>query len=145
MNTTDILALIAIVISVISALNQWRHDSKINKINLEADYFKELYMNHLLHLLPKKRAHMRFNGEKLTDIDPMIDELNSIRMDSLYFLYTDSNFYAKLKNGLRDFEDFLITTSEQPISLDNQPIIWSEVQGKLEDIYDILSDKYYGK
>lgn len=92
-DTSDILAAIAIIVSLGSAAYQWYLDSHMNRVNLEADYFKELYMEHLLYDLPKARKYIRITNKKLVDFDKMIDELRTIRQNSLYFLYADKNFY----------------------------------------------------
>ena len=83
MDTSDVLALIAIVVSIGSAFFQWYMDSHINKVNLEADYFKELYSKHLLYELPRARGYIRFDNNKLVDFDKLLDELSEIRQNSL--------------------------------------------------------------
>lgn len=144
-NPSDVLSLIAIIVAIGSAIYQLRHETQVNTINLEADYFKELYMTHLLRLLPKTRTYLRFDKGTLMDIDRMIDELNAIRNDSLYFMYVDSSFYEKLKMYLQDLEDFLIITSNQSIVGPNQEEVFKDIEIKLEDIYELLSKKYHGK
>ncbi len=145
MEMSDILSVIAIIISVVSAIFQWKRESHFNKVNLEADYFKELYKEHLLKNLPKKRLLLHFKNGILCDMDGLLDELNSIRQNSLYFYYVDAKFYMELKNVLQDLEDYLIECGNQVISdKENQEIVFQEIQEKLKKLYDVLMKRYYG-
>lgn len=142
----EIVAVLAILVSIGTAIKQWNHDLRVNKINLEADYFRSLYSEHLLHKLPKARSYLRFSGGKLVDVDKLVDELNQIRQDSLYFKYSDEVFYEKLKTSLRALEDYIITCSEQNIrSQENQNEVTDQIQEKMKEIYEVLSKKYHGK
>lgn len=144
-NTSDVLAAIAIVVSLVSAAYQWYLDTRMNKINLEADYFKTLYSEHLLYKLPKARACMRFSNGKLTDIDRILDELNAIRQDSLYFMFADNDFYTDIKIELRALEDYLVEEGERILSQEEQEKVWEIIQIKLETIYKVFNCKYTGQ
>ena len=129
MEISDYIAIIAILVSIATAIKQWHHDIHMNRMNLEADYFKELYSEHLLHELPKVRKYLYFRDGKLSDVDPL-----------------DNAFYLKLKKSLSDLEDYLCTCSEQEIdNYTNQTVVMDEIQNKLTNIYKILSKKYHGK
>lgn len=144
-NTSDVLSAIAIIVSIVSAAYQWYLDTHMNKVNLEADYFKTLYSEHLLHDLPKARSYISFRKNKLVGIDPLIDELNAIRQESLYFLYADKDFYTDAKLVLRDLEDYLIKVGNQNTPLESQAAVMAQIQRRLENIYKIFNDKYIGK
>ncbi len=73
LSTSDILSLIAIIVSLGSAAYQWYLDSHMNQVNLESEYFKSLYSKHLLYDLPIARKYIRFDQNKLVDIDLLID------------------------------------------------------------------------
>ena len=147
MEISDYIAIIAILVSIATAIKQWHHDIHMNRMNLEADYFKELYSEHLLHELPKVRKYLYFRDGKLSDVDPLVNELNRIRQDSLYFYYMDNAFYLKLKKSLSDLEDYLCTCSEQEIdNYTNQTVVMDEIQNKLTKSYrrNIMVSKYVG-
>lgn len=145
LDISDILSIIAIIVSGGLAIHQWRRDSHANLVNLEADYFKELYMEHLLHQLPRARTYLHFQNGILKDIDNLLDELNAIRNDSLYFMYVDSEFYQQLKCKLQELEDYIIVVSDQYIEKDNHQEVFDNIQMHLEELYKILSNKYHGK
>ena len=141
MDTSDVLALIAIVVSIGSAFFQWYMDSHINKVNLEADYFKELYSKHLLYEIPRARGYIRFDNNKLVDFDKLLDELSEIRQNSLYFSYADSDFYLDVKNALQGLEDYLIEISSREFKGKQQDDIKKQIQTELQKIYKLFNSK----
>lgn len=145
LSTSDILSIIAIVVSLGSAAYQWYLDSHMNKVNLESEYFKALYSKHLLYDLPIARKYIRFSGNSLVDIDLLIDELNSIRNDSLYFKYADFDFYNDAKIVLQQLEDYLIDASQRIVNAEEQKIILEQIEIKLGSIYKVFGNKYIGK
>lgn len=145
MDTSDVLSVIAIVIAILSAVYQWRNDMKLNTINLEAEYFKKIYEEHLLYKLPQARKYIFFQGNRLKDYEKLMDELNEIRNASLYFLYSDKKFYDELKLVLQDLEDYLGNCGNQEITDGNQEIVLKEIQEKIQEIYSTIIRKYHGK
>lgn len=145
MDISDILSLLAIIISIASVFYQWRNDVKLNTINLEAEYFKEIYEKHLLYDLPSARKYLYFHGNKLEGYEKLMDELNTIRNDSLYFLYSDNRFYDELKFVLQELEDYLGNCANQELSIPNQEVVMEGIQEKMETIYDTIIQKYHGK
>lgn len=143
-NTSDILAAIAIVVSIGSAAYQWYLDSHMNKINLEADNFRTLFSKHLLYDLPIARTYLRFVNGQLIDTDLLLDEINHIRQDALYFMYSDIDFYTDIKIKLQEFEDYLINTSNEILTPHDENQVLDEIQKKLETIYTTFNNKYIG-
>lgn len=145
MDISDIIAIIAIVVSITSVLYQWKKDLKLNAVNLEAEYFQKIYERHLLSELPKARKYIFFSNNKLKDYDKLMDELNAIRNDSLYFMYSDKKYYENLKNALQELEDYLGNCGNKEFSKENQDVIFNDIQEKIEEIYNIIISKYHGK
>lgn len=145
MEITDVLAIVAIIISIFSVYYQWRNDLKLNSVNLEAEYFQKIYEKHLLYELPQARKYIFFQNNRLKDYDKLMDELNAIRNDSLYFLYSDKQFYEELKFALQDLEDFLGNCGNKEFTTENQQVILDEIQVKIEEIYNIIIKRYHGK
>ncbi len=145
LSTSDILSLIAIIVSLGSAAYQWYLDSHMNQVNLESEYFKSLYSKHLLYDLPIARKYIRFDQNKLVDIDLLIDELNSIRNDSLFFKYADIDFYTDAKIVLQQLEDYLIDSSQRVLTDEEQKTVLEQIEIKLKSVYRTFGNKYIGK
>lgn len=141
---SDVLSILAIIVSIASAMFQWYFDKRMNKINLESEYFSSLYLEHLLHKLPMARNRLNFSNNRLIDFDALVDELNLIRRDSLYFKYVDTDFYSRAKFKLQSLEDYLINLSEKKLNSNEQKEAFKQIEVMLESIYKIFSDKYIG-
>lgn len=143
-NTSDVLALIAIIVALGSAAFQWYLDTHMNKVNLEADYFRALYSEHLLYKLPKARKYINFENKKLVHVDMFLEELNAIRQNSLYFMYADIDFFTDIKIELQKLEDYLIDTGNQIVDEEEQEDVFVQIQYMLEGIYKLFNNKYIG-
>lgn len=89
-----ILSIVAILISVAAIVIEWVEAKQNIRIGLEADYFSKIYQEYLMKKLPEARRLIRLNNDgKLCDTDSLIDELNNMRRDSLFFKYHDKIFY----------------------------------------------------
>ncbi|WP_139990884.1 hypothetical protein [Paenibacillus paridis] len=141
-----IVSITAAVIALAVAYIQQKTDHKLNQTNLESVYFNEIYKEYLIKRLPnaRKYIHIDSNG-RLTDIDKIRDELNSIRQDSLYYFYNDGNFYNKLKLKCQSMEDYLIRSSINPLVGEDQTEFFNKLQNELKELYRIINDKFIGK
>lgn len=140
-----ILSILALLVSGAVALNDHLREIKLNKINLSATYFDEIYKDHLIYKIPQARRMIRFGADnKLADTENMIDELNQIRKDSLYFCYTDEKFYNDIVSKLQNLEDFLIISEDRVILDEQQTAFWNSVQSKLNSIYSCVMNRYQG-
>lgn len=143
----ELAALIVSIISLIGtigiAIVQYFQNRRISQCSLEEEFFSEIYKDHLVNKLPEARKRMWVDkNKKLNDDTDLIDELNKIRQDSLYFMYNNEQFYNKLKAALQELEDFLINSEEKSVE---ESSFFKEVQEKISTIYKIISDAKFGK
>lgn len=140
-----ILSIISLIASVLVAFYEIYENRKLNNISLEAEYFDSLFKDYLLKEIPIKRKKIRFDMDsKLADADELIDVLNSIRHNSLYFQYADKEFYNNLKDALQGLEDFIVDSQNKAIIGEDQTDFFKKMQEKIEKIYDIMLKKYKG-
>lgn len=140
-----VLSIIAIVISVIAIGFEFFGSQRINRINLEAKFYEEIYNEFLLEKIPNARNKLTYNNNILSGTEDLIDVLNDIRRKSLFFKYRDEKYYENLCKHLQDFEDELVQKSD--VSLDNEQFckFTKYVNDSLEEIYNIIISKYTGK
>ncbi len=141
-----IVAIIAIIVSVIVASIQYNKEVKLTKINLESVYINEIYKEYLITRLPNGRKHLHINPQgKLLYIDKLTTELNSMRQSSLYYLYNDKDFFDRLKNSCQEMEDYLIDMSSKEILGEEQTEFYGKIQSQMKEIYRIVNEKFIGK
>lgn len=142
----NILAVIAIVISVMVAVTEYIKDIKINRLNLESEYFKDIYKKHLIYEMPTARGYIKFDGDnKLIGVDKMINELQLLRQDSLYFQYNNLDFYNNLKDKIQNLEDYLVSNAGKQFIGEEQTQLYNRLQNSINGIYCVISDGYLGK
>ena len=141
-----VISILALVFSGIVLIVETIREFKITRMGMEFEFYMEIYKEHLIKKIPEARRVMRFDESHcLKDAQPLIDELNEIRRDSLYFMYNNKNFYTQLKTKLQTLEDYLIVTEAKKVLADEQTAFWNEVQEGLKGIYETISKAYRGK
>lgn len=72
----------------------------------------------------------------LTGTDDLIECLNSMRKDFLYFQYADTPFFDGLKDKLQGLEDYLILAEEHPLAEEKAMSFLHHVDSSLSHIYE---------
>ena len=143
---SNILSILAITVSIAVVFIEWIKDSRLNRVNLESEYFRDIYKEHLIYGIPKARGYIKFDVEdRLTGIDNMINELQKIRQDSLYFQYNNKDFYCELKVALQALEDYLVNSGGKVFSGEDQSEFYNNLKEGINKIYRIVSKGYLGK
>ncbi|MBO0442196.1 hypothetical protein JZO79_01150, partial [Vagococcus fluvialis] len=135
----SILSLIAIIVSVVTLLIQHYTGNKHNKINLEGEMFRKIYLESITITIPKFRNEMQYakKSKKIHKIPQMQNQMNSIRFESLFYKYSDNKFYEKIELKTNDIEDFLSTYLRPNITEEEH----KEFE-KLLNVYLILNNSY---
>lgn len=98
----------------------------------------------MVQKLPLARAGVKVTqtGE-ITGTEELIEELQRIRKDSLYFSYADKDFYENLKKKLWQMEDYLILIDE-PIVEEKRIDYEYEMENMLVSIYECITKRFLG-
>lgn len=142
-----IISLLALGVSIIVAFVEAKREYNISKISLEFEFYKEIFENHLIKLIPQARNCLHINRTTMTlsGVDGFISELNQLRKDILYFKYSNPKFYSSLKRSIQDLEDFVIDSSATTFDTETKKDFFQEMQSKIEEIYNTISKAYLGK
>ncbi len=140
-----VLSIIAIIISILSVLFEYLWNQKINRTNLEADFFKDIYGDYLMHKIPEARNVIHYNNQIVSDTEDLIEVLNDIRRASLFYKYKDKKFYKDLCGKLGILEDKLVEKADKTLDNDDYSDFIQEINSYIEDIYNIIMNKYIGK
>lgn len=140
-----VLSILAIVISILSVFFEYLWTQKINRTNLEADFFKDIYGDFLMKKVPEARNYIHYNNQLVSDTENLIDVLNDIRRASLFYKYKDKKFYNDLCEQLRKLEDILVTKTDKMLDNDDYSDFIQEINAGIESIYNIIMNRYIGK
>ena len=146
------LSIIAIVVSVISvlvaagaAVSTYIQNNRINKINMKASYFHEIFDEYLITKIPMGRNYLRFVDDKLIDSQNLCDALSNMRSSALYFRYEDKQFYEGLKKRTQELEDYIAICGNKKFVQEEQGVVYDNIHKKIEDLYEYINNKFTGK
>ncbi|MGM0260462.1 hypothetical protein [Enterococcus sp. AZ102] len=139
----NFLPLVAILISIISL----RQSHKSTVVNLEAKYSDDIFKNYLLKEIPNNLEKITFKNEKINSsgIDDMCELLVSIRKNSIYYKYHDSDFYEDLSEKLVEIEDFLVEKGNDKFTESNFKKFSKELNERIHSFYSIIHNNHVGK
>lgn len=135
------LSIVAIIVSLVSLY----FSNANNKINLEATYIDQIFQNYMLIKIPEGRKQITHSNGEVKGTDNLIETLNEMRQDSLYYSYQDKKFYEELNRGLQDLEDYLVNQGDKNISNEEFSDFITTISKYLSNIYNLIHDKYLGK
>lgn len=140
-----VVSIVSLVVSIIVAGVEYFRDYKIAKMELDYEFYSEIYKDHLIRKIPAARRVIFFDSvtHKLRDTDKLLDELKTIATDSVYFMYKDKEYYNSLKKALQDLENYIVSACNQEFVAEEQAQFWDKLQKGLDKIYATISKAYW--
>lgn len=95
--------------------------------------------------IPKARARILYNDAngKLLGIDNLIEVLNNIRRDSLFYKFTDKKLYNKITEINQQIEDRLVKIKH--LSPEESDKVLEFLNDNIEELYKVIMKSYRGK
>lgn len=141
-----VLSFFAIIISIGTVIFEYIRELKFNRTNLEAIYYTDIYKEHLVYGIPNARKYIKIDiNNQLIGTDKLINELQKLRQDSLYFQYSNIKFYEELCKATQTLEDFLVENTSKFYEGEEQTKIYNYIQNGLNEVYRVISSGYLGK
>lgn len=140
-----VLSALSIISSIICFIITFLQNKKINKINMNARIYSEIFDEFLIERIPKARTYLRFESNRLVDSDQLSDTLADLLNTILYFRYADKKFYELLHSQIQDIEDFVLECGNKKFVQEEQGRVFDQIQEKLEKLYKKVNDNYIGK
>lgn len=134
------MELASLIIAIISLVISFFQNRKINSLNLQSRYFEKIFDEYLIKKIPESRKYIKYHNDRLVDADRLIDTTDELKKDSLYFKYSNKDFYEKLKKNIDDLGVFLTACSNRnEPDLDQQAKNLLEIGEKIESIYKLIN------
>lgn len=138
--TSLIISIAAFIVSIVSIIITFYQNKDITSLNLQARYFEKIFDKYLIKEIPRARNYIKYINNRLIDADKLIDVLDSVKFDSLYFKYNNNVFYTKLTNAIDNLTDFLSNCSNKnEPDQDKQSDNIKEIGNKITIIYQIIN------
>lgn len=148
-NTDDtlslVLSILAIVISAIVGYFEYSGNRTSSLLDLDSQFFRDIYSGYLLIKLPSALQDISFLEYRICGSEPLEACLTKMRHDSLYYKYTNPEFYEELKRNMMALEDYVVNAHNRTFDHEQQNDFHSAMQDKLKTIYTTINKSYHGK
>ena len=141
MDVSDVLSIIAIVVSFGCVIYEAYNSKRINKINLENKYYEKIFDDYILYEIPEARKYFFYSKDsgKFEGTKKLQGVLVDLMKNSLFFYYKDREFYNQLKSTISEIEEYLMD-SEGDMTPQKHSEFESEIDKKIEDLYTLISN-----
>lgn len=140
-----ILSIISILLSSIFAIIEHIRAHRSDETELESENFKRVFTDVLVKSIPLARSEIHFDqGKNIVGYAKLLDELNNLKDAILYYKYSDKAFYTELLKALNSIEDQIASTRNKQ-ACNDQETFDQELTKKVESLYQLCLQRYYGK
>lgn len=148
METSDIIALLALIIAAFSfgiSIYNAIVQKRINTVNLEAKYYEKIFDKYLLDIIPEKLNNLKFENKKLNkNYTELIDVMMEMIYEAKYFQFSNPLFYKELEFKIKEFEDFILKISNKyNVSTSEQLKKLNEIEEEVTKIIKFIIDNHY--
>jgi hypothetical protein len=140
--TALIISIVSLFISLFVAGWQIYSTKKINNVNLQAEFTRELFKRYMTENLPSSFLLIKFPQNKLSGIDHLQNSLNCFRQELKFLKFSDKRFYKKFKKRAQKLEDYIVINCGKKFDNDEQVEVLENISKMLSKIYKLINKKY---
>ena len=148
-NSVDFVAIIALVISILSivlTVLQYMQSQKLNDINMEAEYFREVFDEYILKKIPTATKKIEFINDSLSSsYKELSGVLIELKGNIGFFKYRNRNFYDDLIDNIYAIDDYLVGYASKKMSISEQKRYCVNLEKRISDLYTSIFNFYLGK
>lgn len=138
-----VVSILSVFVSVILTNIQINRNNKLNQINLESEYFRNIFTDFLVNRIPNARNELSVSIDgKITGKKFLVGVLRDLMIESIYYKYSNYEFYDELCRLIQTLEDFLIEYKD--IEFKEKMYIETMIESYITDIYIYLNNEYKG-
>lgn len=142
MKISDIISIIAIMVSFASVIFQFIMENVRRKKEQKVVLYKESFKTIFFDDIPLARQKIIYNGEKLTGLSDLRECMGKIRLKSYLYKYIDENFQKDVFSQSQQLEDFLMNIEDAVLSNEKYLEKYRELESKLQKLYDTVIPKF---
>ena len=140
LQVSDILSIIAILVSFLGVGLEIYFTNKNNKTNLNSKYYEKIFDSYLLKEIPESRRYILYTSNKLSHTKKLKMTLINMRRDAFFFKYKDNKFYISIRDTINSIEDLLVN-SEGHMDKTDYSSFESKLDKRLEDLYSLIDNQ----
>lgn len=136
MQTSDFIAGLALVVSVIALAYQ----IYINRNMMERDLYADVFKEYLMVRIPEARNQLKLVNGRLTS-QKLQKCLSDLRRDILYFKFYNSTFYKALDKIILEIDDLVVSINNES-DMNSQREMMRRIDPLINSLYDEISRVY---
>lgn len=141
---TRLLAIIAIIVSVVSIAVNYFQNSRILKCNMESKFYDDIFYEPLNKSLPIARSKIYFKDEHIDGTDELQILLSTLRKKSSYFQFSDRYFYNRFKAQAQLIEDNLVQAYNHVYDREKEIEFYKSLDKEMRKLYRIITHRIFG-
>ena len=142
---TMVLSILAIIISIVVGISEWRLSKKIAEKTLNQSFFIEILLDDITKKFPQILKEIEFGNPNLSDKCDECSEVICEMIDSiLFYKFFENKFYKELTEILVGIETCVFELADSNISREQFDFYYSRMEKKIHTFYNVLK-KYYSK
>lgn len=143
MDLSDILAFIAIIVSIIVYFRGERINKGINKHNSNQKFFEKIYFDYMIHKIPSAWNQFDQSSGLLEEPGDNLNKvINEMLDQSLFYKFFNRTFYNDLSKILIELDDLLVDSGNHK----GDKLIYQDykdrVNGLINKLYSKLKEQY---
>lgn len=143
MQISDVIAIIAIVVSFANVVFQLIWEKIQKRKEKRMTLFKEVYKKIFLEELPRAHKKIQYTDYKLTGISEMKELIQSVRLNAYLFEYVDKNFKKQIIMLSKKIEDILVDNEDKPLSNEEYRKTYDVLEENVKDLYDLVFKRMF--
>lgn len=137
-----VISVLALVVSIIVVITNAIREKRIKQRDLNDKIFLEVYLNYMIKEIPEAVAKVGIVGDgELSGAKEYAEVLRRVKLKSIYYRYSDNDFYNDITNKLSELEDYLVNNLNGKHTGDAQQKVLNDIQNKTREIYSLLNTK----
>lgn len=141
MSPTDIIAIIAIVVSIGSLVAQIIIESRRNRKNHIRELYDQAYKDILMKDLPTVVATISWVDNKVSGIDEFGEVCRKLRFRSGFFRFYDEKFHGDIVEEIMKVEDYVLDMDNHQYKHSEYDSHMAELNKMIKGLYDLIMDR----
>ncbi len=141
-NETNI-AFAALIATLVFSIITYVQTLKINRTNLISNFYNNIFLESLTVKIPQAHSKMVFsNANVLIDADDLLDELDEMLVNCLYFKYTNRKLYLSLISKIHAIQNHIADCSNNTKDARQQKAELTFIDENISAIYKEINKAY---
>lgn len=141
MTLSDVIAIIAIIVSVGSLVAQLIIEYNRNQKNRIRELYNQAYKGMLMKDLPASVLSIVWTKGGIKGTEEFREVCVRLRQQSYFFMFYDEVFYQKVISKIMNIEDFVLVFDNNSYEKDTFNVRMTKLKTMIKELYEFIMDR----